>query len=223
MQLLSQLFEISHETSLTAIRDELYQLKVVVRRALEQLADKVHQDQNGKTASKLFKGSLAKWFSGHYLNNLEPALRDLHNQSINAALSHVMLVADRAVRDELELSNFANLMQVLKALAAMKAGDSASIGGEVASMASELIASIDGAYDLIQRVKRAGTAKVQVQPQQSKPKPDFSKQAQAAEQLINQVLSSLDRTTAAEIRAAIAKKPNKLAAIQQELVKRGLA
>ena len=199
MQFLSQLFEISRETSLTTIRDELYQLKVVVKRALEQLADRVHQEQNGKTASKLFKGTLAKWFSGHYLNNLEPALRDLRDQSINASLSRVVLVADRAIRDELELSNFANLMQVLKALASMKMKDSANLGVEVADMASEIARHIDGAYDLIQRVKRAGTAKVQVQ----QPKSDFSKQAQAAEQLINQVLSSLDRTTAAEIRAAI--------------------
>ena len=219
---LTHLAEVSIEASLAIIRDELYQLSQHIHQIGDRVHDQLKNGVNKKQIHALFKGSLARWFTARYLSTLEPALRDLRVPQINKALSGVTIIADRELRSTLELSNFDNLISMLTALNTSLPGN-ADMMPAIRKQASEMLEAIDRIQDRIAAFRLGSAPSSSRTPAKaSTTNSSLPAQSQAAEGIVNHVLASLDRTTAGEIRAAIAKRPNKLAALQHELASRGI-
>lgn len=202
-----------------------------------------HEDMY-RTAKNVVGRTKGKWFADNYLSTsarrerpidgLKNAISILtkdpkYNVEGLGALGSFVIIANSQKQAEVAgssgqyVTQLETLPTVLYKLAD-KVPNELSI--RLRNTASRLGNAINAFYSLWDRLHKQwdaewGSGASQQEKQKTK-KPDTGAQYSQVEQIVNDVLGSLDRKVAAEIRPIIARSENKLAVLQQELSKRGI-
>lgn len=209
-----------------------------------------HEDMK-RTAKTVIGRAKGKWFADNYLSTsarrerpidgLKSAISVLtkdpkYNVEGLSALGSFVILANSEKQAEVAsssgqyVSQLENLPTVMNKLAAKAPKD---IGARLSTAANRLGNAIDAFYSLWNRLheqwdrdwgpnRDKRLERQREQAEQSNKQQATGGQYSQVEQLVNQVLGSIDKRVAAEIRPIIARSDNKLAVLQQELTKRGI-
>lgn len=202
-----------------------------------------HEDMY-RTAKNVVGRTKGKWFADNYLSTsarrerpidgLKNAISILtkdprYNVEGLKALGSFVIIANSERQAEVAGSSgqyVTQLENLPKVLLSLSDKVPTEISIRLKNTANRLRNAIDAFYALWDRLHKqwdadwgSGASK---QEKQKPNKPDTGAQYSQVEQIVNDVLGSLDRKVAAEIRPIIARSENKLAVLQQELSKRGI-
>lgn len=185
--------------------------------ALKSMAEKwFYNNGNLKGFHRNAAGIGKRWFDQFYFNRLQNELYDLTKYSPHHSAQlrqFLKMASDGGSISFIDISKY--LPDILQ-----------DLGSKIKSPDLERFAAnwsrwYDSYYDALNSI---GSEEEDDYQPPSEPKPNIVGQQNAqVEKIVNDVLSSLPKNLAGEIRNAIAKSGNKLAALQQELGKRGIS
>ena len=184
---------------------------------LSQMAEKFAYNKGSLKGFGMIAGGAGnRWYQTFYFNRLQKELYDLakyvprHSEALKRFL-------------EGSPNSFTVIGEVLPPILidiAQKINNQ-----QLAAAARRWVHIRNEYYDLLDRLKNDGDEEddTDIKPISKPPAPKITgQQASQAEQLVSDILRSLPKNVAGDIRNAIARMPNKLQALQQELQKRNI-
>lgn len=167
-------------------------------------------------------GQSARWFNDFYFNKLQADLYSLVKQAPKAAPPLIAFLKDASEDRESHIT-FTEISRTLPPVlynVGRKIGDESLM--RFAKNWDSRREQYENYLEEIEYKVNTGDDEVDT-PAPKQPKSEIpGKQFSQAEEIVNSVLSKLPKKVAGEIRNAIARAPNKLQALQQELAKRKL-
>lgn len=205
-------------STMAAILNDIGEPVQLAYRTLSSMAEK-YVDNNGSLAGfhMVASGAAKRWYDQFYFNKLGKELRHLVQQ---------------APRHSAQLSEFlstmpANFSQVAKSLPEILMALGKHMGHkQLVDKANAWANTRDRYFDYLDKLKLESEEETPVSTSQLKDKEQKSStgaQFNQVEQLVADILRSLPSNVAGDIRNAIARSPNKLVALQQELAKRDIS
>jgi hypothetical protein len=221
---------ISLNTTVKAIANDIGEPITSMYATLKKMA-KQYYDNNGdlKRFGLVAAGVGSRWFQTYYVNKMQTDLYDLTRQSPAQAAELKQFLRGKMVKDNLVMpKSFSDLNKELPGILARMG---TKMGAEALANNAKLWAHnkqdyenfieklISGKSDDDDGDGYGAPATVDT------PSKDalLGKQRNHAEEIVNDVLRKLPANVAGDIRNAIARAPNKLQALQQELQKRKIA
>lgn len=198
--------------AISAIADSLTQMYSQISR----MASDWYDNNGSLKGFQLVKAGVTKrWHDAFYFNRLQKELYDLTKQLPRKQTE--------------ELASFLNKMPIFSEIEdrlpeiLLTIGRNAKIS-ELVSFAQTWINSRERYAESIKKYKNnddEDSAPSTVSKPKEKPA-SFGSQYSAVENIVNDILKELPKSVAGDIRNAIARSPNKLLALQQEITKRGI-
>lgn len=221
---------ISLNTTVKAITNDIGEPITSLYATLKKMA-KQYYDNNGdlKRFGLVAAGVGSRWFQQYYVNKMQTDLYDLTRQSPKYAGELKEFLRGKMVKDNLVMPN--SFSEINKELPNILARMGTRMGAESLANNAKLWAHNKQDYeDFIEKLVSGkndddGYATSGSQSAQTKPNKDalLGQQRSHAEEIVNDVLRKLPSSVAGDIRNAIARAPNKLQALQQELQRRKIA
>lgn len=172
---------------------------------------------NPKKFAFIIGSQKAQWYKSVFDTQLKSSLYALTNTLPKSLRAELNKYTDEAMSNG-KFSHIENsLIPLIKRIGQTIKSDQLIAGANAAKSAMD---AFNATVESLWNGEESGHTDEPVTQKQAS---GIGQQNAAADQLINGVLSDLDKRVAGEIRNAIAKSGNKLAALQSELKKRGLA
>ena len=218
---------ISLNTTVRAIANDIGEPITSLYATLKKMA-KQYYDNNGdlKRFGLVAAGVGSRWFQQYYVNKMQTDLYDLTRQSPTHAAELKQFLRGKMIKDNLVMpKSFSDLTKDLPEILARMGS---KMGAEELKNNAKLWVHNKQDYeDFINKlVNGKGDDDEQDTPATvDAPSKDalLGKQRNHAEEIVNDVLRKLSSSVAGDIRNAIARAPNKLQALQQELQRRKIA
>jgi hypothetical protein len=191
-----------------------------LRHVVQNAADSNGLDDKGniRGLGLIVGGETGRWVNSAYVGKLENELFDLvrYAPKHTAELTQFLANPDKTTFKSLSTSLPTILKQVAKALNEKSLYNNAVAWEKAAEDFRNFISKVTAEAD---RYGETGYDDVTTKPAKTNP---HGQQNANVESIINDVLGRIDRGAAGDIRNVLAKSPNKLATLQQELARRGI-
>ena len=221
---------ISLNTTVKAIANDIGEPITSLYATLKKMA-KQYYDNNGdlKRFGLVAAGVGSRWFQQYYVNKMQADLYDLTRQSPTHAAELKQFLRGKMIKDNLVMpKSFSDLNKELPEILARMGS---KMGAE--ALAKNAKAWVHNKHDYEDFINKLLNGKdgdddgdgYGAPATIDTPSKDalLGKQRNHAEEIVNDVLRKLSSSVAGEIRNAIARAPNKLQALQQELQRRKIA
>ncbi len=215
---------ISLNTTVKAIANDIGEPITSLYATLKKMA-KQYYDNNGdlKRFGLVAAGVGSRWFQQYYVNKMQTDLYDLTRQSPTHAAELKQFLRGKMIKDNLVMpKSFSDLTKDLPEIL-VRMGS--KMGAE--SLAKNAKAWVHNKQDYEDFINKLVNGKGDDDDQDTPATVDapskdalLGKQRNHAEEIVNDVLLKLPSSVAGDIRKAIARAPNKLQALQQELQRR---
>lgn len=207
--------DVSKEASIKTITDVLSTELPELYRKLSKMAENYYEGHGelGKGFRFISGGQKSQWYHETFTRHLRPSLYNLSKVAGSDALR-------RYLSDSVGQASFSSientLLGILKDIAEKN---------KISVLHKGVMAAIharDAYLDKLGDIEASGDDYDEPKVKEPKQPNAVGQQNAAVENIINDVLSRIDRRTAGEIRQAISRSGNKLQALQQELARRNL-
>lgn len=203
--------DVSKTSSLKHIIDVLTVQLPPLYSKLTTMAENMYYNKGSLTGFNFIAGGqTANWFNTVFFDNMKPSLYNF--------AKHLPLKLAEQLRSVAGTSSFAGVEGVIHVLDKIA---KETRNTELHRATNTALSSIDK-YQRDCRSIAAGDLEDEVAPVKAPKDTTASSQNVAADSVVNDVLSRIDKNQAGEIRNAIAKSSNKLQALMAELTKRGI-
>ena len=218
---------ISLNTTVKAIANDIGEPITSLYATLKKMA-KQYYDNNGdlKRFGLVAAGVGSRWFQTYYVNKMQTDLYDLTRQSPAQAAELKQFLRGKMVKDNLVMPK--SFSELNKDLPEILARMGTKMGSE--ALAKNAKAWVYNKHDYEDFINKLLNGKGDDDEQDAADPVDtpnkdalLGKQRNHAEEIVNDVLQKLPSSVAGDIRNAIARVPNKLQALQQELQRRKIA
>lgn len=223
---------VAQQSAKRVLLDKINSLSLLFK-MLKETATELNEKHEPKIVRRIIGTRKANWFIDNYLGSrasgygLKEAVSELARQIKNhpllvqlSTLPVVGLKGDRVPKGFKVSDNFAKVETLLPTVAGIvgkRLNDPS-----VAKAGEQLSNSMSTYYSHLERLF-AGQDDSDDEIEQPKPKENvLGKQNQAVEQAVNMTLERLPQSVRGDIRTAIARAPNKLLRLRDELQKRGI-